>query len=82
MLGDVPRLRINCGDLLGDLSSNVLFSLSGEGVLPPVAEFLREDPMRTSKCRNLKVLLESSVLLNKNASGHEIQDDSLKTESD
>jgi hypothetical protein len=57
------------------------FSLSGEGELPPPdAEFLRDDPILTSKClkRNVTSFLDSSVLLNKNANGHEIQDESLK----
>lgn len=81
MLGDVPRLRITCGDFLGDFVSNNPFSLSGDGELtPPDAEFLRDDPIRTSKWRNRSVtsFFESSVLLNKKANGQDIHDDSLK----
>jgi hypothetical protein len=84
MFGDVPRLRINCGDLFGDFDSMIPFSLSGDGELPPPdAEFLRDDPIRTSKCRNRSVtsFFGSSVLLNKNANGHEIHDDSLKNKN-
>lgn len=50
ILGDVPRLRINCGDFFGDFSNKVPFSLSGDGELPPPdAEFLRDEPILTSK---------------------------------
>lgn len=50
MLGDVPRLRIICGDRRGDFVNIVPFSLSGEGELPPPdAELRRDDPIRTSK---------------------------------
>lgn len=50
MLGEVPRLRINCGDLFGDFVSNSPFSLSGDGELPPPeAEFLLDEPILTSK---------------------------------
>ena len=49
-LGEVPRLRITCGDLFGDFNISVPFSLSGDGELPPPeAEFLRDDPILTSK---------------------------------
>lgn len=79
MFGDVPRLRIICGDFFGDFNIKVPFSLSGEGELPPPdAEFLREDPILTSKWRKRSVELVSSVLLKRNANGHEIHDDSLK----
>jgi hypothetical protein len=50
MLGDVPRLRINCGDFFGDFNIKDPFSLSGDGELPPPeAELRREDPNLTSK---------------------------------
>jgi hypothetical protein len=50
MLGEVPRLRINCGDFFGDFNITVPFSLSGEGELPPPdAELRRDDPILTSK---------------------------------
>lgn len=81
MFGEVPRLRINCGDLFGDFVSDIPFSLSGDGELPPpVAEFLLDDPIFTSKWRkrNVTSFFVSSVLLNKNANGQEIQEDSLK----
>lgn len=81
MLGDVPRLRIICGDRRGDFVNIVPFSLSGEGELPPPdAELRRDDPIRTSKWRkrNVTSFFESSVLLNRNANGHEIQEDSLE----
>lgn len=80
MFGEAPRLRIICGDLLGDFVSIKPFSLSGDGELPPpVAEFLLDEPILTSKCRKRKVtsFLDSSVLLNRKANGHEIQEDSL-----
>lgn len=81
MLGEVPRLRIICGDRFGDFDSVSPFSLSGdEELAPPDAEFRRDEPILTSKWRkrNVTSLFGSSVLLNKNASGHEIQEDSLK----
>lgn len=49
MFGDVPRLRINCGDFLGDLRLKTPFSPSGDGDEFPVAELRREDPILTSK---------------------------------
>lgn len=50
MFGDVPRLRINCGDRFGDLRSKMPFSgPSGEGDEFPVAEFRLEDPILTSR---------------------------------
>lgn len=81
MLGEVPRLRIICGDLFGDFVSIDPFSLSGDGELPPPdAEFLRDEPILTSKWRKRRPtsFFGSSALLNKNANGHDIQDDSLE----
>lgn len=83
LFGDVSRLRIINGDRFGERLSLIPFSLSGDGdELPPDAELRRDDPIRTSKCRKRNVtsflLPSSEVLLNKNANGHEIHEDSLK----
>lgn len=52
-------------------------SFSGDGDEPP-AEFRRDDGLGrnvlVSKCLNRNGVRESSVLLNKNASGHEIHE--------
>jgi hypothetical protein len=81
LFGELPRFRIICGDFFGDLRVKIPFSPSGEGEEFPVAEFLREEPIRTSKCRKRSVtsflLFPSSVLLKRNANGHDIHDDSL-----
>lgn len=54
IFGEVPRLRINSGDLFGDFGiATELVSFSGDGDEPPVAEFLLDDPSLTSKCLNL-----------------------------
>jgi hypothetical protein len=74
-------LRINCGDRRGDFNIKALpFSFSGDGEDPaPDAEFRRDDPIRTSKCRKRSVVVSSLFeLLNKKAKGQEIHDDSLQ----